>query len=109
MSQRVFRSYDPGAPVPGPADLRDWLPSDHAVFLLGDLVDALDLTAITAVYDRGDGVGNLPYHPVLLTKLLFYAYMEGTVSSRQIAARTDTDVAYRVLTVDQHPDFRTIS
>src|SRR5881275_3098785 len=35
--------------------------------------------------------------------------MEGAVSSRQIATRTYTDLAYRVLTVDQHPDFRTIS
>jgi transposase len=109
MADRVFRAYDPAAPVPGPADLRDWLPPDHAVFLLGDLVDALDLRAITAVYHRGDGGGNPPYHPVLLTKLLLWAYMEGVVSSRQIAARTYADVAYRVLTVDQHPDFRTIS
>ncbi len=109
MAQRAFRPYDPAAPVPGPADLRDWLPPDHAVFLLGDLVDELDLTAITEVYHRGDGGGNPPYHPVLLTKLLLYAYMEGVVSSRQIAAKTYEDLAYRVLTVDQHPDFRTIS
>ena len=109
MAQRVFRPYDPDRPVPGPADLRDWLPPDHAVFLLADLVDALDLSAITAVYHRGDGGGNPPYHPVLLTKLLLYAYMHGVVSSRQIAAKTYEDVAYRVLTVDQHPDFRTIS
>jgi transposase len=109
MADRAFRPYDPAAPVPGPADLRDWLPADHAVFLLGDLVDALDLTAITAVYHRGDGGGNPPYHPVLLTKLLLYAYMEGVISSRQIAARTYTDIAYRVLITDQHPDFRTIS
>jgi transposase len=109
MAQRAFRSYDPAAPVPGPADLREWLPPDHAVFLLSDLVDEVDLTAITAVYHRGDGGGNPPYHPVLLTKLLLYAYMEGVVSSRLIAAKTYTDLAYRLLTVDQHPDFRTIS
>jgi transposase len=109
MAPRAFRPYDPDQPVPGPADLRDWLPPDHAVYLLSDLVDALDLGAITAVYHRGDGGGNPPYDPVLLTKLLLYAYMEGVVSSRQIAARTYTDIAYRVLTTDQHPDFRTIS
>jgi transposase len=109
MAHRAFRPYDPTQPVPGPADLRDWLPPDHAVFLLSDLVDALDLSAITAVYHRGDGGGNPPYHPVLLTKLLLDAYMEGVVSSRQIAAKTYADLAYRLLTVDQHPDFRTIS
>jgi len=109
MAPRVFRPYDPTAPLPGPADLREWLPPDHAVYLLSDLVDALDLSAILAVYHQGDGGGNPPYHPVLLTKLLLYAYMQGVVSSRRIAARTYEEVAYRVLTVDQHPDFRTIS
>jgi DDE family transposase/transposase-like protein DUF772 len=46
---------------------------------------------------------------VLLTKLLLYAYCQGVVSSRQIARKTYEDVAFRVLTADQHPDFRTIS
>ena len=31
------------------------------------------------------------------------------VSSRVIATKTYEDVAFRVLTADQHPDFRTIS
>ena len=109
MAERVFRPYDAQQPVPGPADLRAWLPADHAIYLLSDLLDALDLGPITAVYQQGDGGGNPPYHPELLTKLLFYAYSEGVVSSRQIAAKTYTDLAFRVLTTDQHPDFRTIS
>ena len=109
MAPRTFRPYDPVTPVPGPGDLRDWLPADHAVFLLSALVDELDLSAITEAYHRGDGGGNPPYHPVLLTKLLLYAYMHGVVSSRRIAAKTYEDVAVRVLAADQHPDFRTIS
>ncbi|MBV9282082.1 MAG: transposase, partial [Chloroflexi bacterium] len=109
MAKRVFRPYDPDRPLPLPPDLRQWLPPDHAVYLLSDLVDHLDLSPITAAYDQGDGGGNPPYHPVLLTKLLFYAYTQGVVSSRVIATKTDEDLAFRVLTVDQHPDFRTIS
>src|SRR5215210_8963879 len=109
MAKRVFRPYDPDRPLPLPPDLRQWLPADHTIYLLSDLVDHLDLSPITAVYDRGDGGGNPPYHPVLLTKLLFYAYAQGAVSSRAIAAKTYEDIACRVLTVDQHPDFRTSS
>jgi transposase len=109
MAKRVTRAYEPGRPLPLPADLRAWLPADHTVYLLSDIVDQLDLTPITAVYDRGDGGGNPPYHPVLLTKLLFYAYCRGVVSSRVIAAKTYEDVAFRVVTADQHPNFRTIS
>ena len=109
MARRVFRPYDPDRPLPLPPDLRAWLPADHTVYLLSDLIDELDLTPILAAYERGDGGGNPPYHPVLLTKLLLYAYCEGVVSSRAIAAKTYTDVAFRVLAADQHPDFRTIS
>ena len=109
MAKRAFRPYAPDQPLPLPPDLRQWLPADHLVYLLSDLVDQLDLTPILAVYDQGDGGGNPPYHPVLLTKLLLYAYCQGVVSSRQIARKTYEDVAFRVLTADQHPDFRTIS
>jgi transposase len=109
MTKRVVRPYDPNRPLSLPADLRQWLPGDHTVYLLNDIVDQLDLAPITAAYDQGDGGGNPPYHPVLLTKLLFYAYSQGVVSSRVIAAKTYEDVAFRVLTADQHPDFRTIS
>jgi transposase len=109
MAKRVFRPYEPDRPVPLPPDLRQWLPADHTVYLLRDIVDQLDLSPITAVYDAGDGGGNPPYHPALLTKLLFYAYAQGVVSSRVIATKTYEDVAFRVLTADQHPDFRTIS
>jgi transposase len=109
MARRVFRPYDPDRPLPLPPDLRAWLPADHTVYLLGDIIDQLDLTPILTSYTRGDGGGNPPYHPLLLTTLLLYAYCEGVVSSRAIAAKTYTDVAFRVLSADQHPDFRTIS
>jgi transposase len=79
------------------------------VFLIEDLVGSLDLTPITSVYEQGDGRGQPPYHPVLLTKLLVHAYCEGETSSRQVMRKTYEDIGYRVLCVDQHPDFRTIS
>jgi transposase len=109
MGKKKFRPYDPEARVELPGDLRQYLPCDHQVFLIADLVESLDLTAITRVYEQGDGRGQPPYHPVLLTKLLVHAYCEGETSSRVIMRKTYEDIAYRVLCVDQHPDFRTIS
>ncbi len=109
MAKRVLRPYEPDQPLPLPTDLRQWLPTDHTVYLLADIVDQLDLSPITSVYDQGDGGGNPPYHPEMRTSLLFYAYSQGVVSSRVIASKTYEDVAFRVLTTDQHPDFRTIS
>jgi transposase len=109
MGKKKFRAYDPQARVELPGDLRQYLPADHQVFLIEDLVESLDLTPITSVYEQGDGRGQPPYHPVLLTKLLLHAYCEGETSSRVIMRKTYEDIGYRVLCVDQHPDFRTIS
>lgn len=109
MAKKKFRPYDPQARVELPGDLRRYLPPDHQVFLIEDLVEALDLRSITSVYEQGDGRGQPPYHPVLLTKLLLHAYCEGETSARTIMRKTYEDIGYRVLCVDQHPDFRTIS
>jgi transposase len=109
MGKKKFRPYDPQARVELPGDLRQYLPRDHQVFLIEDLVESLDLTPITSVYEQGDGRGQPPYHPVLMIKLLLHAYCEGETSSRVILRKTYEDIGYRVLCVDQHPDFRTIS
>ena len=41
--------------------------------------------------------------------VLLYAYRTGVYSSRKIAAHCETDVAFRVLSGGQFPDFRTLS
>ena len=82
MVQRVYRPYDPDRPLTMPGDLHEWLPPDHLVYLLSDIVDAPDLSPTVSVYEQGDGRGYPPYHPVMMTKLLLYAYCQGVVSSR---------------------------
>lgn len=74
---------------------------------LSDVVDALDLSAIYADYNSVRG--QPPYHPKMMLKLLLYAYCTGKPSSRKIETATHEDVAYRVLSADQHPDHDTIS
>ncbi len=106
---RTFRLYDPNAPLPMPVDLREWLPENHLVHLLGEIIDALDLSPIHSAYEQGDGRGYPPYQPVMMVKLLLYAYSRGVVSSREIERKTYEDIAFRVLTTDQHPDHNSIS
>ena len=43
-TKKRFRPYDPGAPIPVPTDLRDWLPEDHLVYFVSDLIDDEDLS-----------------------------------------------------------------
>ena len=104
-----YRHYDPDQRYLLPPDIREWLPEGHLALFIGDVVDHLDLSAIRAVYEDGDGRGQPPYHPGMMVKLLVYAYCTGRPSSRKIEKATWEDVAYRVLSCDQHPDHDSIA
>jgi transposase len=105
---KTYRPYVPEQDLLLPPSLRDWLPEDHLAFFVSDLIDQLDLSAILAVYEDEER-GYPPYHPVMLTKVLVYAYCVGVFSSRKIQRRLVEDVAFRVLAAGNQPDFRTIA
>ena len=101
---RLFRPYSLDQRLLLPPDLREWLPEGHLALFVSDVVEELDLSAIVAAYERGDGRGQPPYHPAMMVKLLLYAYCTGKPSSRKIERATYEDLAFRVLAADQHPD-----
>ena len=105
---KTYRPYSPDQMFLLPPSLRDWLPEDHLVYFVSDVVDQLDLSKIEAVYEKDDR-GQPPYHPRMMTKILVYAYCIGVFSSRKIQNRLVEDVAFRVLAAGNQPDFRTIS
>ena len=104
---KTYRPYAPEQDLLLPPSLRDWLPEGHLAFFVSDLIDQLDLSAITSVYEQ-DERGYPPYHPVMMTKLLVYAYCVGVFSSRKMHRRLVEDVAFRVLAAGNVPDHRTI-
>jgi transposase len=108
MTTRTFRPYDPDELWLLPPSPHEWLPEDHLAYVVSEVVEALDLTAIVEAYGQTTR-GTVPYHPRMLVKVLFYAYAVGVPASRQIARKLDEDVALRVLAANQRPDFRTIS
>ena len=61
---KTYRPYVPEQDLLLPPSLRDWLPEDHLAFVVSDLVDHLDLSAITAIYEDEER-GYPPYHPVM--------------------------------------------
>ena len=105
---KTFRTYLPEQSLLLPASLREWLPDDHLVYFVSDVVDQLDLSAIESVYG-GDERGQPPYHPRMMAKILVYGYCVGVFSSRKIQKRLVEDVAFRILAAGNYPDFRTIS
>ena len=89
-----------------PASIGDYLSKDHLAWIVDEVVDELDLSCL---YNKVSFVGNPSYHPKMMLKILFYGYTQKTFSSRKIAKRLETDIAFIFLSGMQKPDFRTIS
>src|SRR5260370_28911586 len=106
---KSFRSDDLNQTLLLPPSLHDWLPENHLARFLVDVVETLDLSAIHACYDAGDGRGQPAYAPAMMVRVLLYGYATGTFSSRKIQARTFEDVAFRFLCADAHPDHSTLA
>ena len=78
---KTFRPYEPGQMFLMPASLQDWLPKEHLVYFISDVVDHLDLSVIWRRYEEERGYP--PYHPAMMVKVLLYAYCIGVPSSPQ--------------------------
>jgi len=105
---KTYRPYCPEQMFLLPPTLQDWLPENHLVYFVSDVVDELDLSAIESHYEKDDR-GQPPYHPRMMVKILVYGYCVGVFSSRKIQKRLLEDVAFRLLAAGNQPDFRTVS
>lgn len=106
---KSFRCDDLNQLLLLPPSLHDWLPEDHLARFLVDVVESLDLSALHASYEAGDGRGQSAYAPAMMVRVLLYGYATGTYSSRKIQAKTFEDVAFRFLSADEHPDHSTLA
>lgn len=100
-----FVNIDRDTPLLLPPNLREWVPADHLVHFVLDVVDALDLRRVKV---NTRGTGSEQYPPHLLLALLIYSYATGTFSSRRIEQSTYDSVPVRLLCADTHPDHDTL-
>ena len=103
-----FKPYCPDQLLLLPPDMKQWLPEDDLAYFIMDVVGELELSPIYHSYCRSRA-GQPPYSPRMMVSLILYAYCVGLPSSRKIEAATYTQVPFRVLTADQHPDHDTIA
>ena len=99
-----FRKVDRDTRHLPPPSVEDWLPDDHPVRFVVDVVDRVDLSALQRRYSGG---GKDPYHPSLLLGLFFCGYATGVFSSRRLERATNTSVAFRYVAANSHPDHDT--
>jgi transposase len=106
--EKRFRRWEPGQGLLLPPSVDEFVASDHPSRLIRDLVSQeLDLSAVLSSYDSRKG--QPPYHPVMMTALLLYAYTTGVFSSRRMARACTERVDFMAVTALEKPDFRTIS
>jgi len=101
-----FKEYNQDQLFLLPRSLHEFLPEDHLARVVNEVVHELDLRGL---YGRYSDLGSSAYHPQMMLKVLFYGYAMGERSSRVIAYRLKSDVAYMYLSALQQPDFRTIN
>jgi transposase len=104
-----FRTWNPEQSTLFPVSPREWLPQNHLVYCILDVIEELDISGIEDRYRHRDARGEKAYHPRMMTALLLYGYASGVASSRRLERATHEDVPTRVLTGGQHPDHTRIS
>lgn len=106
MAKITYKPYTQGQGVLFPVSIESKIAEDHPVRLINEVVDQLDLKGIDFGYKGG---GTSSYHPRMLLKVLFYAYLNNVYSCRKIEAQLEQNIHYMWLSADQHPNFRTIN
>jgi transposase len=89
-----------------PPSIDEWLPQRHLARFVVEVVDGLDLSAMSKSYR---GSGSASYHPAVLLSLLVYGCATGVFSSRKLERATYDSVAFRFIAANDHPDHDTIA
>lgn len=105
---KTFLAYDRGQQYLLPPSIADWVPEGHLARFVDELVEeVLDLEPFLSSYTEVRGAP--PYDPRLMLKLLLYGYVTGVRSSRAIEKACADSVAFRFLSANAAPDFRSVA
>jgi transposase len=101
-----FNRYDQQRLQLLPPSLEELIPAGDPVRVFNAVVDRLKLGAIEKSYKK---TGCSAYHPRMMIKLIIYAYLRNTYSSRRIEDFVANDVRFMWLSGMQRPDHNTIN
>src|SRR5271165_7100851 len=101
-----FRQVDRQTGFLLPPSVDEWLPERHLARFIVEVIEGLDLRAMSGSYR---GSGSASYHPEMLLGLLVYGYATGVFSSRKLERATYDSVAFRFIAANDHPDHDTIA
>jgi len=102
----VFKEYDPDQAMLLPPSLDELIGRTHAVRVVNDVIDRIDIEPLMESYKGG---GTSSYHPRMLLKVLVYAYLNNVFSSRRIEAAVKENIHFMWLAGMKRPDHHTIN
>lgn len=89
-----------------PPSLADFLGCDEEVHIFKEVTEHLDVSHLDSDFN---GMGQRPYHPLMLLRLLMWGMANRVVSTRKIEVLAHRDVSYIYLGGGQRPDYRTLA
>lgn len=102
----VFKTYDQGQPMLLPPSLEELIPANHPVRVVNKVIDHLDIQPLINKYKAG---GTSSFHPRMLLKVLVFAYINNTYSSRKIEEAVNQNIYFMWLAAMNTPDHNTIN
>lgn len=105
-SPPVFKPYNQDQMMLLPPSLDELIPEGHMVRVVNDTIDKLNIEPLLESYKGG---GSSAYHPLMLLKVLVYAYITKLYSVRQMAKALRENIHFMWLSGRNTPDFRTIN
>ena len=106
MAKIVFKELTSNQNVLFPVSLSEKIAPNHPVRIVNSVVDALDISSLLSSYKGG---GSSSYHPRMMLKVLFYAYLNNIYSCRKIEKALQENIHFMWLSGNSTPDFRTIN
>lgn len=105
----VGMEYKPYAMEMGylfPPSLADFLGTADEIHIFAEITERLDISHLDSNFS---GMGQRPYHPLMLLRLLMWGLANRVVSTRQIEVLAHRDVSFIYLAGGQRPDYRTLA
>ena len=106
MNNKVtFKPYDMNQ-LKLPLDLAIDIPENHLVKIVNRAIERMNLTPLLKKYKGG---GTSAYHPLMMLKVLVYAYTQKIYTARKIAKALRENIYFMWISGKQTPNFRTIN
>lgn len=102
----IFKAYHQDQIMLLPPSLAELIADNHPVRIVNEVLNKIDIRPLTREYKTG---GSSSYHPLMLLKVLVYAYINNIYSSRKIEEAVQQNIHFMWLSGMSTPDHNTIN